>query len=125
MPERNGKKKGKKKKFGADTEMGYCPFEHKAVLGAGLGTGCVGVHGRDTHRRAAQHRRCARMRHGRAGARREALGRSDTGALARGVDGRRAREARGLAGHGRLGGLGALLANGLYTWCTQPVFYPV
>ena len=33
------KKKGRKtkKKIGADTEMGYCPFEHKAGLGAQAG----------------------------------------------------------------------------------------
>ena len=39
------KKKGVKneKKNGADTEMGYCPFEHKAGrVGRALGTGTLG-----------------------------------------------------------------------------------
>ena len=50
----------KTKKNGADTEMGYCPFEHKAGLGTGMGKGRAGVLGRDKRRCAAQHGRGAR-----------------------------------------------------------------
>ena len=81
--------KKRKKKNGANTEMGNCPFEYKAGLGAGLGTERAGVRGRDTRRRAAQHERWARRRHGHAG----------TGARGRGA-GRAATRALGEQPHG-------------------------
>ena len=61
MAKRNEKKE--KKKY-AEPEMGYCPFEHKAGLGTGLG---VQVGARDARSR--------RRRQAGAGHRRWALGR--------------------------------------------------
>ena len=41
------KKKGCEKKNGADTEMGYCPFEHKAGRAAlGVHAGALGTQAR-------------------------------------------------------------------------------
>ena len=123
------KKKTKKKKGDAEPEMGYCPFEHKAGLGAGLCMGRVGVRGKDTRRCAAQHGRWARMRERGARARagrwgtalacgRQALGARQANEGARGTRGTGAWHGRGV----QVCGLGVLLGYGLCTWCTQLVF---
>ena len=104
MAERNEKKE--KKKY-AEPEMGYCPFEHKAGLGTGLG---VQVGARDARSRRRRH-----GRPGRAGA--QALG-----AWALGGTGARQ------AGAGRAAGRTAWAccwASGLCTRCTQSVFGPI
>ena len=112
------KKKLTKKKGDAEPEMGYCPFEHKVRLGAGL-------RGRDTRRRAAQHGCWASRRPWSARARGAGAGRAlghDTGAWgARGTRDTGAGHARGV----QVYGLGVLLGCGLCTWCTQLVFDPV
>ena len=133
------RKKKRKKKIGADIEMGYCPFEHKA----GLGTGRAGVSGKDTHRHATQHGRWARRRapkralargergtgvgaHGAAGREQGTGALGGTGAGAQGVGARGRGSRRGVRmtrqpGHG----LGVLLGCVLCTWCNQPIFDPV
>ena len=83
--------------------MGYCPFEHKAGLGTGLG---AQVGARDAPNRRRRHGRV-----GRAGAR--ALG-----AWALGGTGTRQ------AGTGRAA-WACCWASGLCTRCTQPGFGPV
>ena len=54
--------KNEKKKNGANTEMGYCPFEHKAGR-AGRALGCWGA--RRAGARYGRRRRTARGAHAR------------------------------------------------------------
>ena len=100
------------------------------ALGARLGaqSGAGGALGR-ADGRGAQVQGHARQAHSRGvrqvGARQaDGTGARQVGARGAGAAGER-QQARARAGQGWLGGLGALLANGLCTWCTQPVLCPV
>ena len=102
---------------------------HDTALGRGVGrvAGREGRAGKSWGAQAGARAWCAGRRWGAQQARRHGAG--SAGRRARGVratDERQQAQVRGKgAGQGWLGGLGALLVNGLCTWCTQPVFGPV
>ena len=117
-----GRKK-KQKKNGADTEMGYCPFEHKA----GLGAWAHGAHGRGARRSKARgklaHGRWAMGRWVRGTTRAHRAGRRALGSR-QGRGGRTA-GARGARGMGDVRGLGVLLGqqavHSVHSACFDPI----